>query len=394
MERYRDNGNNYDLGDCISRVYDITDPDGEVTGTAQDFRGGVVYLKDGADENNGAVATWGRTGAKDRELGGPNSWLGYPVEPDSWARDGGAWAQFDNGYIYWSQVQDGAGPVTVRQDVTDQWSTTDWEWGPWGYPVSEERDIVIGGETGQIQDFEHGVAVRTPGASGGDVHLLHGAIAEKYTGLPGADRDELGFPTGSHSETHRPGNFTDFDNGVIYRTQEHGTALIHHGPIFDHYRDNGFEGGRYGFLTGDETVAADGSRRADFEDGTIFTTADGRLYTVPNRSIAERYDELDGPDGVLGLPDMDRRPGDTGESPDGTRGQYRDFEHGVIYTSDKGTFVLRHGAIFDAYRQQGYESGELGFIVGDHTVNADGSASVDFEGGTLVQDADGTVRVA
>ncbi|WP_420098409.1 alpha/beta hydrolase-fold protein [Corynebacterium sp.] len=392
VERYRTNQNNYDLGDCISEVYEIRDDGtGAVTGTAQDFRGGVVYLKDGADEKDGAVATWGRTGAKYRELGGPDSWLGYPVEPDSWARDGGAWAQFDHGFIYWSQVQGGAGPVTVKQDVIDAWGPTNWEYGPWGYPVAPEEEFPVGGRTGQLQRFEHGVAVRTPD---GDVHLLHGAIADRYLGLSDADRDRVGFPTGSHGTTSVPGHYTDFEHGVIYWSQDHGTALIHHGPIFDRYRGEGFEGGRYGFLTGDETVRSDGSRRADFVGGTIFTDAGGTVYTVPNRAIADRYDDLDGPDGVLGLPDMNRTPGDTAASPDGTRGQFRDFDRGVIYTSGKGTFVLRHGAIFDAYREQGYEGGELGFIVGDHTRHADGSASVEFEGGTLVQDTDGTVRRA
>ncbi|MDN6258282.1 MAG: hypothetical protein L0J31_00675 [Corynebacterium sp.] len=396
VERYRTNKNNYDLGDCISEVYEIRNEDGKVTGTAQDFRGGVVYLKDGADEETGAVATWGRTGAKYRELGGPNSWLGYPVEPDSWARDGGAWAQFEHGFIYWSQVQDGKGPVTVAQDVVDKWSATNWEYGAWGYPVAPEEDITVAGRTGQVQRFENGAALRTPD---GDVHLLHGAIAARYLGTDAtsvAQREELGFPTGDHSATHVPGYFTDFDNGVIYWSQEYGTALIRHGALFDAYRREDFERGRYGFLTGDETVASDGSRRADFTGGTLFTVggADGgnTVYTLPNRAIAERYDELDGPDGLLGLPDMDRTPGDTAASPEGTRGQFRDFEHGVLYTSDKGTFVIRHGALFDAYRAQGYEGGELGFITGDYTGHADGSASVEFEGGTLVQDPDGTVH--
>lgn len=389
VERYRTNQNNYDLGDCISEVYEIRNGDGRVTGTAQDFRGGVVYLKDGADEENGAVATWGRTGAKYRELGGPNSWLGYPVQPDSWARDGGAWAQFDHGFIYWSQVQNGRGPVTVRQDIIDAWGPTNWEYGPWGYPVAPEETFTLAGRTGQVQRYEHGVAVRTPD---GDVRLLHGAIADRYMKLDVPARDGLGFPTGNHSATSTPGYFTDFEHGVIYWSRDHGTALIHHGPVFDRYRQEGFEGGTFGFLTADEEVREDGSRRADFTDGMIFTTADGSVYTVPNRRIADKYDELGGPRGALGLPDMHRTPGDTATSPEGTRGRYRDFERGVVYTSDKGTFVIHHGPLFDAYRAQGYEGGELGFILGDETVHPDGSRSVPFEGGTLVQDAGGTVR--
>ena len=274
VERYRTNHNNYDLGDCISGVYEIRDRGGKVTGTAQDFRGGVVYLRDGADPDNGAVATWGRTGAKYRELGGPGSWLGYPLEPDSWARDGGAWARFEHGYIYWSRVQDGRGPVTVKQDIIDAWGPTNWEYGPWGYPVAPEEDITVAGRTGQVQRFEHGVAVRTPD---GDVRMLHGAIAERYLGLDAPVRDGLGFPVGDHSATSTPGHFTDFEHGVIYWSQDHGTALIHHGPLFDAYREQGFEGGELGFILGDETVHPDGSRSVRFEGGTLVQDADGTV---------------------------------------------------------------------------------------------------------------------
>lgn len=279
VERYRTNENNWDLGDCISDVYEIKDDDGEVIGTAQDFRAGVLYLKGGKvdDPDAGedeAIATWGRTSAKYRDVGGPDSWLGWPKEPDSWGRDGGAWAQFENGYIYWHSVQGDAGPVTLRRDVYEAYKDKEFEYGPWGYPISEERDITVDGETGQVQDFENGIAVRT---AGNDVRMLHGAIAQRYLDLNDDDRDRLGFPTGDHSETHVPGYFTDFDNGVIYWSQEHGTAIIHHGPIFDRYRELGFEGGRLGFLVEDETVNADGSREAVFENGTLRADADGNV---------------------------------------------------------------------------------------------------------------------
>ena len=391
VERYRTNHNNWDLGDCISQVYEITDEDGNVTGTAQDFRAGVLYLQGGEldDPEAGeaeAIATWGRTSGKYREVGGPNSWLGWPKEPDSWGRDGGAWAQFENGYIYWHRVQGDAGPVTMRRDVFERWDRERNEYGPWGYPVSDERDIRISGEIGQVQDFENGIAVRTPDD---DVRLLHGAIAERFLDLGTADRNRLGFPAGDHSATHVPGYFTDFDNGVIYWSQANGTAVIYHGPIFDRYRELGFEGGRLGFLVEDEVINADGSRVAVFENGTLRSDREGNV-TEEDTGVDRKYDSLtDAQKEELGEVNHE---GTTRESPDGTRGLYRDYKGGVVYWSAKhGGAVIFSSEVLDLYASTGNESGRYGFLVEDETVNADGSREAVFERGTITMDSDGNV---
>ncbi|MGO1948375.1 MAG: alpha/beta hydrolase-fold protein [Mycobacteriaceae bacterium] len=145
----------YDLGDCISEEYD--GPDG---GTIQEFQRGTLYLAGGA---SGAVGAWGRTGGHYTQLGGPESWLGYPVTPDSSAKDDGRWARFENGYVY--QVPGGIaepadGYVTVRNDIAEEWGTTDWEYGPLGYPVSEEEDGKQAFEGGTVsRDAEGNVTV-------------------------------------------------------------------------------------------------------------------------------------------------------------------------------------------------------------------------------------------
>ncbi|HIW92099.1 MAG TPA: trehalose corynomycolyl transferase [Candidatus Corynebacterium avicola] len=391
VERYRTNHNNWDLGDCISEVYEIKDEDDEVIGTAQDFRGGVLYLQGGelddpeAGEDE-AIATWGRTSAKYREEGGPNSWLGWPKEPDSWGRDGGAWARFENGFIYWHSVQGDAGPVTMKMDVYEAYEKKNFEYGAWGYPISEEEDIRIDGETGQVQKFENGIAVRDPD---GDVHMLHGAIAERFTDLGTADRNRLGFPAGDHSSTSVPGYFTDFDNGVIYWSQDHGTALIYHGPIFDRYRELGYEGGRLGFLVEDEVINADGSRSAVFENGTLRADKDGKV-TEEDTGVDKKYDSL-----------TEEQQEELGEvlyeggshtSPDGTKGLYRAFEGGVIYWSAKhGGTVIFDSKVLDLYAEADHERGRYGFLTEDETVNADGSREAVFERGTITMDADRNV---
>lgn len=393
VERYQTNQNNYDLGDCISEVYEIKDDDGEVIGAAQDYRNGVLYLKGGevddttagADE---AVATWGRTSAKYRTEGGPAGWLGWPVEPDSRGKGGGAWAQFEEGFIYWSNVQQGAGPVTMKMDVYDEWAKTNHEYGPYGYPVSGERDITVDGKTGQIQDFEDGAAVRLPGddETSGAVRLLAGGIAERFEDLPAADRARLGWPTNSTGTMYdNVGKFNDFDHGVVYSTS-YGDYVLYHGPIFNHYKGQGFEGGDLGKLVSDETINADGSRVAEFEGGTVRADAEGNITTDESNSAVEnKYDSLTREQKEALGTAVNNNPWDSGTtpaSPQGTSGRYQNYENGVIYTSHLGTYVIVHGTVWDAYSAQGNESGPLGFITGDYF----GTGTATFEGGTLTEE--------
>jgi len=83
--------------------------------------------------------------------------------------------------------------------------------------------------------------------------------------------------------------------------------------------------------------------------------------------------------------------GSTPAFPQGTSGRYRNYENGVIYTSDLGTYVIMHGKIWDYYASRGHESGDLGFIKGDYTGIDDAPGSVEFEGGTLSVSAAGNV---
>lgn len=387
VERYKTNQNKYDLGDCISEVYEIKDGD-TVIGTAQDYRNGVLYLKGGEvnDTSKGAdnaVATWGRTSAKYRTEGGPAGWLGWPVEPDSWGKGGGAWAQFENGFIYWSSVQQGAGPVTMKMDVYDEWKKTGFEYGSYGYPVSEERGITVDGKTGQIQDFEDGAAVRLPGVddNAGAVRLLAGGIAERYGELPAVDRARLGWPTNSTGTMFdNAGKFNDFDHGVIYSTS-YGNYVIYHGPIFEYYKKQGFEGGALGKLVSDEVISADGSRVAEFEGGTVRADSDGNITTdQTNAAIENKYNSLT-PAQKTALGSAGSA-GSTPASPQGTSGRFQNYEHGVIYTSKLGTYVIMDGPVWTAYADQGFESGQLGFITGDYFRK--GTAT--FEGGTLTEE--------
>jgi uncharacterized protein with LGFP repeats len=276
----------------------------------------------------------------------------------------------------------------MRMDVYDNWEETGYEYGPWGYPVTEEKDITFGGKTGQIQYFEDGFIVRTPDKK---VHRVNGAIARRYDALTDSQRERLGFPTGDISTAMQDkGWFTDFEGGVLYWSGAHGSALVYRDNIFRAYGDQGYEGGHLGFPVHDEIIRADGGRELAFEDGTLVMDADGKV--TERNALDEKFDSL--PAAQQDALGRATGNGTSMTSPQGTKGTFRDYEHGVIYTSGKGTYVFMHGVLFDAYRDQGFESGDLGFITGDYTEKGSGddrTASVTFEGGTLTLNADGTV---
>lgn len=390
VEKHKEIRNGYDVGDCISEVYELKDDDGKVIGTAQDFRNGEIYLKGGSltDEDAGAeeaVVIRGRSGAKYRAMGGPNSWLGWPTQPESGGGNGGLWAGYENGFMFWHPAEGDNEPVTMKLDIHAKWGRTGNENGPWGYPVADEEDFRVDGKTGQIQRFENGIAVRRPD---GTVYLLRDDIAREYLDMRTVDRDRLGFPTTDFGNTHVPGAYTDFDHGVIYWSPSHGSSTLYFDKIYDHYKASGFESGKYGFLMEDEKIFADGSREAVFENGTLHMDADGTVTEVQGK-IEQKYDSLTEVEKeALGAP---KDTGSTRPSPAGTMGWYRNYDNGVIYATNDGAAYMLHGPIYDAYREQGFESGELGFIVSDQVTNEDETASVEFEGGTLTLNADGKV---
>ena len=390
-EKHKQIRNGYDVGDCISEVYELKDKDGKVIGTAQDFRNGEIYLKNGELNNpdagvNEAVVIRGRSGARYRDMGGPTSWLGWPTQPEDGGGKGGLWAGYENGFIFWHPAAGENKPVAMKNDIHAKWAPTGNENGPWGYPVADEEDFKVGGKTGQIQRFENGIAVRR---DNGEVFMLRDDISRYYLDLSKDDRDRLGFPTNSYTATHLPGAFTNFDHGVVYWSPSHGSSVLYFDNIYKHYGANGYEGGKYGFLMEDEKIFGDGSREAVFENGILHMDPDGTVHEVEG-VIDGKYNSLtEEQRKALGAV---RVTGTTRPSPNGTTGRYRDYEHGVIYSTGNSAYLLPFGAVYDVYKEQGFESGELGFITSDYKEDPEKkTASVTFEGGTLTLNADGTV---
>lgn len=107
-------------------------------------------------------------------------------------------------------------------------------------------------------------------------------------------------------------------------------------------------------------------------------------------AIKAKYDALNGPEGVLGLPLTDETAADNG-------GRYNDFERGSIYWTDHTGPMMVRGSIRNVWSAAGWEQGPLGYPVSDEQHLAPTNPLEHpnvrwslFENGAIVRNADGT----
>ena len=237
------------MGACISNEYD-----GPRGGKIQDFRGGRAYWS----QSTGAHYLWGRIGARYSELKGPESWLGYPTgEEKKLAK--GAFAEFENGNIYWTPE---IGAVEVPKTVMDVWGKTGYENGPLGYPISAPEKVA---GKGLIQKFQNGVVVLDEKDQG---NYVQGEIAKKYLLLGGLN-SQLGVPTSAELDAARGGKFSNFAGGAIYWSAGTGAHAIYNGKIRDAWAAEKWESGKLGFPISDQAAIPAGGNEIKFEHGVI-----------------------------------------------------------------------------------------------------------------------------
>lgn len=235
------------LGACLTNEYPSS------TGRAQDFANGRAYWS----ANTGAFGLYGRINARYSELGGPDSWLGFPTSNEMTTPDGvGRYVTFEHGSIYWTAT---TGPWEIPSDMLAAWGTQDFEKGSLGYPTGAAVEY----NGGYRQEFQGGYIYRT---NTNATYWVRGEIAKKYA----ADDvfAKLGFPTGNE-QLINGGAFQTFEKGNIYWSAETGAHFILTGDIFNAWGAKGWEQGAYGFPTTDQTAITSGGQTIDFENGTI-----------------------------------------------------------------------------------------------------------------------------
>jgi uncharacterized protein with LGFP repeats len=155
------------------------------------------------------------------------------------------------------------------------------------------------------------------GANGTE-YTVEGPILAKYQSLDAATRKALGAPTGNEDK-HADGGFQVFDGGAIC---VHGSgAYVVLGKIRDKWNALGGMDGKLGFPTGDQDTHPDGGGFQEFDGGAICDHGAG-TYVVWGK-IRDKWNELGGMDGKLGLPTSDET-----DTPDGAK--TATFEHGTI----------------------------------------------------------------
>jgi hypothetical protein len=163
---------------------DETDaPDG--VGRFNSFsRSGSIYWT----PSTGAWSIHGAILARYRALGGPSSFLGYPVTDESGTPDAvGRFNHFSNaGSVYWTPS---TGAWSIHGAIRDKWASLGWERGFLGYPVTDESGASDG--VGRSNHFSNAASVYwTPSAGAWSVH---GAIRSLWANM-GSERSCLGYP--------------------------------------------------------------------------------------------------------------------------------------------------------------------------------------------------------
>lgn len=155
----------------------------------------------------------------------------------------------------------------------------------------------------------------------------YGTIGAKYAGM-GGPGGPLGPPLRAEENSSLGGRFQLFRNGIILWHPDVAHAI--HGDILTKFWDTDAER-RWGFPTTDEADAA--------------------------------------------------------QAPDGTRGRYQFFEHGLFLWSPRTGAHTVHGAIYDAFHAAGHESA-LGYPLTDETDEAGGGKAQKFQKATIHWNAD------
>lgn len=163
----------------------------------------------------------------DEEAKKAGFWLGERItEGENQCPDGiGRWAQFDNGYIYWTPD---TGAHAVPDNIFEPWSELGWEAGPLGYPTVDHTVLPVDGEpkVGDVQAFEGGVMYRRYGFPG---FWVHGEIGA-YWAKQGYENSTFGWPTSNEFTNDRGMIQQNFENGSlvwasgVYQIKKHQPA--------------------------------------------------------------------------------------------------------------------------------------------------------------------------
>ncbi|WP_172952174.1 glucosaminidase domain-containing protein [Propionibacterium freudenreichii] len=302
------------------------------------------------------IATSGAIGDLYNQLGGANGVLGAATSSETALSGGGAWQQFANGRIYWSQatgahaIKGGIGDVYFAMGGT---ALTDI-----GLPTGDERDL---GNGMWVQQFQNGRIFWSPTTG---AHIVHGGINDTYTSLGSSAFADLGLPTSDEAAVAN-GWAQQFEKGSIFWSYATAGVVVH-GNIGAIYASLGTDGpASLGLPSGQVTTLADGSQYQQFQRGLIYWSQASGARIVHN-GIGDTFAAMASAPSAMGMP--------TGDEVDLGNGAWmQQFQNGRIYWSGATGGHAIKGGIGDTFAAMGDSAyGLLGLPTGDETVLSNG----------------------
>lgn len=188
--------------------------------------------------------------------------LGQPVGPESPGLVfGGVVQSFEGGHIYWSPA---SGAHVVRGGIASYWAGQGWERGILGYPTASQVALV---RQGAVQSFQGGDVYWSPVGGG---QRIYGAMHSRWASLE-AERGLLGYPVTSESALRDRGAVQSFESGTIYYSPAYGAFAVR-GGIYQLWASRGWENGLGYPVVGEFNGLREGGAVQSFEQGAIYWT--------------------------------------------------------------------------------------------------------------------------
>ena len=323
----------------------------------QDFRTGSIYS---TASGSAHIVHSDAVGEAFDELGGV-AVLGPPIAEESGSRDR-PWQAFLHVGIF---ADGDRAPVLVRGDLWKAWLHYSDVRGGLGFPRADQHRDRRGTVT---QDFVNGAIYLRSGHAIPTIADI--ASAHRRTG---GQFGPLGYPTGIQREVNDR-LVQEFDGGEVWWSAGTGGAAVTE-PFLHGYRDRGGASGPLGLPLGEARPAGDGSTQ-EFQGGTLYRAgSDGMIRATTTGEIQNRYEELGGVGGVLGMP--------VGEKVDVPGGRYQVFAGGVLLWRSSGGVVLLDKGDFDIWMA---DPGRFGWPARDGWTDERGAHVVWEKGGTVLRD--------
>jgi len=207
----------------------------------------------------------------------------------------------------------------------------------------------------------------------------HTAIVAKYAAL-GGSAGFLANPTGSEALTTSGLGVYQYYQGGIITWSASTSAHEVHGAVVNRYNELGGPNGTLGLSATDEVDTPNYDGRVNtFEHGLVVYNYASAQTSAVQGSIATEYFALGGMTSFLSLPTANEA-----DTPNHD-GRISTFQGGIItYNASAGTHEV-HGAIVNCYNGLGATTSYLGFPTSDevNTPTGDGRMNT-FQGGTIV----------